>query len=255
MLLSGSRRLSDLAFLVVAGLERHVGRQHLERPAADVQMLVDGDLSLLARLMGTGQPGLRWRCWQNRHCLVVPRNWSRLPGFRDAVLDCPLPVALRASGGSAVTHGPHILNISLCWLAMAADGVGIQQGYARLTGPILATLADMGVAADLSRVAGAHCDGHCNLVHDGRKLAGTAGLIRPAGGMRGLLLHASLTLASLDGDLDIIMGFERRMGRVADYRPDAHVSLSAALRGDTLSALPAPAERRDRADRGTARHG
>lgn len=243
MLLSGSRRLSDLAFLFVAGLERHVGRQHLERPAADVQMLVDGDLALLARLMAGGRPGLRWRCWQNRHCLVVPRNWSRLPGFRDAVLDCPLPVALRASGGSAVTHGPHILNVSLCWLAMAAEGAGIRQGYDRLTGPILATLADMGVTAGLSRVAGAHCDGHCNIVHAGRKLAGTAGLIRPAGGMRGLLLHASLTLAPMDGDLTIIAGFERRLGRTADYHPDAHVSLSAALRAGALPALPAPADR------------
>ncbi|MBP7334851.1 hypothetical protein [Niveispirillum sp.] len=238
MLLSGSRRLSDLACLFVAGLERHVGRLRLERPAADVQMMVDGDLTLLARLMGGGRAGERWRCWQNRHCLVVPRNWSRLSGFRDAVLDCPLPVALRASGGSAVVHGPHVLNVSLAWLALESDGAGIQQGYARLTAPLVAALADMGVSAGLSRVTGAHCDGHCNLVHEGRKLAGTAGLIRPAGPQRGLLLHASLSLGPRDGDLDIIMDFERRLGRAPDYRADAHATLAGALRA---AALPDPA--------------
>lgn len=231
MLLSSSRRLSDLASLFMGGFQQLVGNVRLERPASDVQMLVDGDLALLARVMGRGRPGLQWRCWQNRHCLVVPRSWSRLPGFRDAVLDCPLPMALRASGGSAVIHGPHMLNISLAWQVGEGDGVGIRDGYVRLAAPLVATLAGMGVPATLAAVPGAHCDGGFNLVHDGRKLAGTAGLVRPAGAMRGLLLHANLALAPLDGDLDVIIGFERRLGRPADYQADAHVSLAGALRG------------------------
>lgn len=230
MLLSGSRRLSDLAALFLGGFQHQVGAVRLERPASDVQMLVDGDLALLARVMGRGRKGLQWRCWQNRHCLVVPRSWSRLPCFRDAVLDCPLPVALRASGGSAVIHGPHMLNISLAWQVGEEDGIGIREGYERLAAPMVATLAGMGVPASLARIPGAHCDGIFNLVHDGRKIAGTAGLVRPSGPMRGLLLHANLALAPMDADLDIIIGFERRLGRPAEYRADAHVSLAGALR-------------------------
>lgn len=230
MLLSSSSRLSDLASLLLGGVQQRVGTVRLERPASDVQMLIDGDLALLARVMGRGHKGMQWRCWQNRHCLVVPRSWSRLTGFREAVLDCPLPVGLRASGGSAVIHGPHILNISLAWQAGDGDGIGIREGYVRLAAPIIAALAGLDVAADLAPVPGAHCDGAFNLVHDGRKLAGTAGLVRPAGPMRGLLLHASLALAPMDGDLDIIKGFERHLGRPADYRADAHVSLLEAFR-------------------------
>lgn len=228
MLLSSSRRLSDLAALFVGSLSMRIGTVRLERPASDVQMMVDGDMALLARVMGRGRPGLQWRCWQNRHCLVVPRHWSRLAGFRDAVLDCPLPVALRASGGSAVVHGPHILNLSLAWMVAEGDGVGIREGYMRLTGPMIETLADLGVSAELSHVPGAHCDGRYNLVHEGRKLAGTAGLIRPVEDARGLLLHASLSLCVLEGDLETIDGFERRLGRHPDYRGDAHTSLSNA---------------------------
>lgn len=233
MLLSGSRRLSDLASLFMGGFQQIVGMVRLEKPARDVQMLVDGDLALLARVMGRGQQGQQWRCWQNRHCLVVPRSWSRLAGFQAAVLDCPLPVALRASGGSAVIHGPHMLNISLAWQVGDGDGIGIREGYQQLAAPMVGALAGLGVAADLAPVPGAHCDGAFNLVHDGRKLAGTAGLIRPAGPMRGLLMHANMALAPMDGDLDIITGFERHLGRPADYRADAHVSLSGALRRQT----------------------
>ena len=230
MLLSGSRRLSDLASLFLGGFQQQVGTLRLERPASDVQMLVDGDLALLARVMGRGRKGLQWRCWQNRHCLVVPRSWSRLPCFRDAVLDCPLPVALRASGGSAVIHGPHMLNVSLAWQVGEGDGIGIREGYAQLAAPMMATLNGMGVPTSLGPVPGSHCDGVFNLVHDGRKLAGTAGLVRPSGQMRGLLLHANLTLAPVDGDMDVIAGFERRLGRPADYRADAHASVAGALR-------------------------
>lgn len=230
MLLSGSRRLSDLASLFLSGFQQRVGTVRLERPAKDVQMLVDGDLALLAQVMGRGRQGLQWRCWQNRHCLVVPRSWSHLQGFRDAVLDCPLPVALRASGGSAVIHGPHILNISLAWQVGEEDGIGIREGYAQLAAPMVATLAGIGVRTSLGPVPGSHCDGAFNLVHDGRKLAGTAGLVRPAGVMRGLLLHATLALVTMDGDLDTIISFERRLGRRADYRVDTHISLAVALR-------------------------
>ncbi|MFV3128913.1 lipoate--protein ligase family protein [Niveispirillum sp. KHB5.9] len=237
MLLSGSTRLSDLASLFLGCLSLHVGAVRLERPAGDVQMMVDGDMALLARVMGRG--GLQWRCWQNRHCLVVPRHWSRLAGFRDAVLDCPLPVALRASGGSAVIHGPHILNVSLAWQVAEADGIGIQQGYERLAAPMIAALSDMGVPAELSHVPGASCDGRYNLVHGGRKLAGTAGLIRPADGVRGLLLHASMSLGMFAGDLEAISGFERRLGRSADYRLDAHTCLAARTPGQQADAVTA----------------
>lgn len=230
MLLSSLSRLCDLTSLFLGGFQQQVGTVRLERPASDVQMLVDGDMALLARVMGRGHKGMQWRCWQNRHCLVVPRSWSRLTGFREAVLDCPLPVALRASGGSAVIHGPHMLNISLAWQVGEADGVGIREGYAMLAAPIIATLAGMGVHALLAAVPGAHCDGIFNLVHGKRKMAGTAGLVRPSGPMRGLLMHANLALAPMDGDLDIIIGFERRLGRPALYRAEAHVSLAGALR-------------------------
>jgi lipoate-protein ligase A len=123
-----------------------------------------------------------------------------------------------------------MLNVSLAWQVGEEDGIGIPEGYARLAAPMVATLAGLGVPAGLGPVPGSHCDGAFNLVQDGRKLAGTAALVRPAGPMRGLLLHANLTLAPMDGDLDVIAGFERRLGRPADYQADAHISLAGALR-------------------------
>lgn len=231
MHLSGSSRISDLASLFLARFAQAVGPVRLEAPIAGPQQMVDGDLALLTRVMGRQQPGVFWRCWQNRHCLVTPRHWSRLPRFAHAVMDCPLPVALRASGGSAVAHGPHILNLSMVWLVEGDQPAGIEDGYRRLAAPILAALSDLGVDAGMARVAGAHCDGGFNLVQDGRKLAGTAGLIRPAGNWRGLLLHACLALAEDPGDLPAIIGLERTLGRPAEYRADAHTHLADALRG------------------------
>jgi octanoyl-[GcvH]:protein N-octanoyltransferase len=230
MHLSGSSRLSDLAALFLAHFEQQVGPLRLEGPNWGPQQMVDGDMALLARAMNKDIEGVFWRGWQNRHCLVVPRHWSRLASFARAVMDCPLPVALRTSGGSAVAHGPHILNLSMVWLAAAGGPAGIEEGYRRLAAPIIAALGALGLTAGTAHVPGAHCDGSFNLVLGGRKLAGTAGLIRPAGERRGLLLHASLALAPDARDLPAIIALERALGRPADYRADAHTSLSGVLR-------------------------
>lgn len=231
MHLSSCSRISDLASLFLARFAQAVGPVRLETAITGPQQMVDGDLSLLTRVMGRQQAGIFWRCWQNRHCLVVPRHWSRLPGFAHAIMDSPLPVALRASGGSAVAHGPHILNLSMVWLVAGDQPAGIEDGYRQMAAPILAALSDMGIAAGLARVPGSHCDGSFNLAVAGRKLAGTAGLIRPAGAWRGLLLHASLCLADDPGDLPAIIAFEQCLGRSAPYQPATHMSLAEAMSG------------------------
>ena len=143
-----------------------------------------------------------FRLWQNRRALVVSRRESRLERFEAAsqrLAQEGWPVLVRDSGGGAVPHGEGILHLSLALPRGDAPVFSIEALYRALCKPLRIALGGLGIETGLGAVPGAFCDGRFNLVHRGRKLAGTAQRWRggPAGtGVIGgyALAHALLVV-------------------------------------------------------------
>lgn len=165
------------------------------------------------------------RIWQNSRALVVPRAFRNRAGFAEASADCDCPVLLRLSGGTAVMHGPHILNISRFNTMPRSSPVSIASAFTELGQVLCDALADCGIAASMGDVHGAHCPGRYSVQISGRKLAGTAGFVRERGGIRVVVAHASVFLSTHSEDLDCIEKFENALGSAAKYDANAHTSL------------------------------
>ena len=172
-----------------------------------------------------------FRLWQNRRALVVSRRESRLQRFEAASLRLAQegwPVLVRDSGGGAVPHGEGILHLSLVLPRSDAPAFSIEALYRALCKPLRIALGGLGIETDLGAVPGAFCDGRFNLIHRGRKLAGTAQRWRggPAGaGAIGgyVLAHALLVV---DHDLAAANAALNRFYALArsDRRVDPHAS-------------------------------
>ncbi|GEM_PF-1283878 len=169
------------------------------------------------------------RLWTNRRCLVVPRSFAQRERFAAAAAASEAagwPVFLRPSGGSAVVHRPGILNISLVTVRRAGT-IDIAEAYRMLGARIVAALGALGVPAALGAVPGSYCDGRFNIVAGGRKLAGTACLLRPAGARIGMLAHAMLAVTGdVAADVVAVARFEAEMGLAPAYDACAHVALA-----------------------------
>ena len=143
-----------------------------------------------------------FRLWQNQRALVVSRRESRLKWFEAASLRLAQegwPVLVRDSGGGAVPHGEGILHLSLVLPRGDAPIFSFEALYRALCKPLRSALGGLGIETDFGEVPGAFCDGRFNLIHRGRKLAGTAQRWRggPAGtGVIGgyALAHALLVV-------------------------------------------------------------
>lgn len=178
-----------------------------------------------------------------RRALVCPQGLRRAPGFEAArrnAAERGWPVHLRPTGGGAVPQGPGALNLALAFTAEA--DFAIEDGYRLIVGLIRAA-----VPAELSAGAtpNSFCDGAWNLALAGRKVAGAAQRLRPAGGgRRRVLAHALILLdgdvgagaravAALHADLGlppILAGAHTTLARaMGDDAPDAD-SLAEALR-------------------------
>lgn len=150
--------------------------------------------------IGVAAGGLpTFRLWVNGPCLVVSRR-DVLQGLQrtGAIIDSVdgRPVRVRSSGGTAVPHGPGVLQFSL--VIPRVDRVTMDEVYRTLCRPLQRALAGWGWRAEFGHVPGAFCDGAHNLVVSGKKIAGTSqswkgGLAVPGARNRGYILaHGTL---------------------------------------------------------------
>lgn len=169
------------------------------------------------------------RIWQNAPCLVLGRFDARLPGVREATVafaQSGVVLLQRASGGTAVWHGPGVLNVSLFWPPGMAPH-GVHQTFEVMAEGMLKGLRALGIEAGFGRIPGTYCDGPHNLVASERKLAGLAQVRRK----RGVLVHASLLVdLDLDAMHDRLEYFYELAGRPARFRRDGVATL-VSLRG------------------------
>jgi len=157
----------------------------------------------LGEAVARGESPPTLRLWENRRALVVGPGERQLPEFEAAFRRLSRdgwPVLVRDSGGSAVPHGPGILLLTLVLPRRDVPWFSIESLYRALCAPLVLALDGLGVATAFGAAPGAFCDGRFNLVHRGRKLAGTAQLWRgaPAGGTGGYAMAQALLAVDCD---------------------------------------------------------
>lgn len=175
-----------------------------ELKCPDAQAAVEKDFTLAQTgILDRGGPVLRF--WINRTCLVVHERESGSKGFAEAArisAAAGYPVVLRQSGGSAVVHGPGILNVSMIFQTPAGQELSLRSGYDALLDLANNLIRSVGVDLSFGSLPGVYCDGRYNLLAGGRKVGGTAQRIRSlrSGGEeagKAVIAHMSL-LVDLD---------------------------------------------------------
>jgi lipoate-protein ligase A len=127
--------------------------------------------------VGRGRRAPTYRIWENGRALVITPREARLPAAEAAAGAARAegwPVVSRDSGGTAVPHGPGIVQASLL---LGQDGLAahaLDAVYEALCAPVRRALATLGIAVEYGEVPGSFCDGRFNLVAHGRKIAGTS---------------------------------------------------------------------------------
>jgi lipoate-protein ligase A len=155
--------LTDLAVL-------DDGTPRSSAAGVEADSVIGGEVGL-----GIRPPSLR--IWENPRALVVTARESRLPAFDSACRALAAdgwPVVLRDSGGTAVPHGPGILEVSLALPLDRLPPHALEAIYGALCEPVRIALAELGVETAYGEVEGSFCDGRFNLVAGGRKIAGTS---------------------------------------------------------------------------------
>lgn len=203
----------------------------VERPAVAPQAAIDRDLDLLEAVLRGEAPNRLVRIWANPRCVVLSKRLAArqsLPAVARRLAACGAAVAVRASGGTAVVHRPGILNVSIVSLDEAPASMA--RAYTELTSFLTRALARLGVETQPGRAAGASCDGDHNLLWQGRKLAGTAAVVRRREGRTARLVHASLTVwGDPCDDLRLVACAEAGLALGADYVCGAHATVALAL--------------------------
>ena len=106
--------------------------------------------------------------WRAPVGFVVPRRYTRLPGWAALRDTWTGEVQERASGGGLVPQGPGLWNLSLVWPAPSAMPVDIGGIYLALCDELAAAFARLGLVATPQEVIGSFCDGRYNLAVNGR---------------------------------------------------------------------------------------
>jgi octanoyl-[GcvH]:protein N-octanoyltransferase len=203
----------------------------IEPVGSCAQVNVDGDVALLDAVLASGGSSRALRIWASPASVVISKRLAAqlsVAAVRESLLPLGVDLAVRASGGSAVVHRPGVLNVSL---AQVAPQAGTMAGaYAELTRLLSQTLLRLGLVTSAGQAAGAYCDGAHNLLWRGRKLAGTAAVVRRRGGRTAHLVHASLMVwGDVRADLRLIHAVERGGRCPQTYIPSAHVTVAEAL--------------------------
>jgi len=166
--------------------------------------------------------------WQGRPGLVVPRSYTRQPGWAEAASS--FAVQVRSSGGGLVPQGPGVWNLSLVWPAPSATPTDTDGVYRALCNELATALARLGLASAPRAVEGSFCDGRFNLAAGGRKLVGTAQAWRRVDGRPMALAHAVIVVTADPVALtEQANAFEAALGSGRRYRADALTSVALAL--------------------------
>lgn len=170
--------------------------------------------------------------WHTAQSLVVPASFAAKPGFQAAATasrERGWPVATRATGGGTTPQGPGILNVCLAF--QAASRPSIHGAYRNICDPLQGAFEELGLPSTCCAVPGSFCDGEFNIVHRGRKLAGTAQRWRPAKSRvgHGILVHA-LILYSADVSrvVQAINAFHADLQFDVPVIENAHTTVEAA---------------------------
>ena len=149
-------------------------------------------------------------------------------------------MAVRASGGTAVVHRPGVLNISL--LRISPRPLRPSQGFDELCDMIGLAGARLGFAFETGKLAQCYCAGSHDIGWRGRKIAGTAAVLRSNRAFHGGLFHASLVVfGDWRRDLELLCGYERLAGLPANYDIGAHTSLMDVQRKEAPASYSAAA--------------
>ncbi|UVE16925.1 lipoate--protein ligase family protein [Pseudomonas sp. LS44] len=198
---------------------------------------LDAERLLLDQVHG-GAGDCALLCWQpSEQALVMPRKFSRLPGFAAACAASEAqgwPVALRDTGGEPVPQSPGVLNVALVYAVPPQDTelTRLESAYLRLCQPFCAWLAAQGLEPGLGAVDGAFCDGRYNITLNARKLAGTAQRWRrrPNAGPAVVLAHAAVMMDNQrEAMVELVNAFYQGCGLDERCRASSHVALAECL--------------------------
>jgi lipoate-protein ligase A len=165
--------------------------------------------------------------WHAPVGLVVPRRYTRLPGWASLHDVWRGDVQERASGGGLVPQGPGLWNLSLVWPAPSALPVDIGGIYTALCGELAAAFARLGLAATPQEVHGSFCDGRYNLAVNGRKLVGTAQAWKRYAGQPVVMAHAVIVVDANPVELTArCNAFEAALGTPTRYTAEALTSVA-----------------------------
>ncbi|OED50676.1 hypothetical protein AB838_01220 [Rhodobacteraceae bacterium (ex Bugula neritina AB1)] len=103
------------------------------------------------------------------------------------------PVLMRKSGGGVVPQGPGTLNLAM--ILPRPQGFTIDDGYRLICATIAEALTRFDIDATTGPCAGSFCDGRWNMLHRGRKLAGTAQRWQGPASCQVVLMHAAILCA------------------------------------------------------------
>lgn len=234
--------MPDLEDRVRAALLAEAPDARVEPAGSCAQVNVDRDVALLDAVLASGGSSRALRIWASPASVVISKRLAAqlsVAAVRESLLALGVDLAVRASGGSAVVHRPGVLNVSLA--QEAPQGGTMAGAYADLTRLLSRTLGRLGLHTSAGQAAGAYCDGAHNLLWRGRKLAGTAAVVRRRDGRTARLVHASLMVwGDVRADLRLIHAVERGGRCPQTYIPSAHVTVAEALDQTTEETPPEP---------------
>ena len=221
----------ELEDRVVAALLAAAPDATVDPPGPCSQSNVDRDLVLLDAVLADPDPSRRVRIWTNPACVVISKRLAAqgsAAGVAARLRALGVALAVRASGGTAVVHRPGVLNISL--VQIDSPGASMADAYGELTALLGRALRQLGVATEVGPVHGAYCNGAHNLLWRGRKVAGTAAVVRRRDGRTARLVHGSLVIwGDVRADIGLIQLAERNRFPPLAYAPAAHATIFEAL--------------------------
>jgi len=215
---------------VLARRIEHMLRSDATDPSvSNSQNLVEVDTNSFVQYAQNEDAVTLMRLWQNKKCLVATKRHTARPNFTEA---CHVsaskgwPIQVRSTGGTVVSHGPGILNVSVMHRTSVSS---IEAGYLPLMNLLKSALAKIGILSVGGCRDRAFCDGKYNLLIDGRKVAGTAARYKRRS-RNVWLAHACLWVTCDPAEnLEAISRFERQLGETPDYELDAHTTISASI--------------------------
>lgn len=115
------------------------------------------------------------RLWEAKSGLCITNKETRFPSFEKSKELCKkkgFDIAIRRSGGTAVPHGPGILNVSA--FVENRGPRNIRHSYEKFCQSLQMSLTELGVHSDIGTAQNSFCDGDYNILVEGKKVIGTS---------------------------------------------------------------------------------